>query len=733
MGLWTIYRFSHTHILYCRFFFCVCVSFWENRKRTEYRFTMYSTYPPPHAGEILVPLPPQNKSKHPSRRPPAAATRDSLVATEHAWKIADTASAVDHACATRIAAAWRGHVLRRHLATRNITMEFQNAKATKIQCFFRGVVAKRIAQVLRQRREQVACERNASLIEHRLNELKATVKWQASLFDTAARKIQQMFRYKFQHSRMSTVVVTTDGEEQTIEVEEEATPAPNVTKRQYLPRYWRRRSTVVRAEEMDITSDPMSPRKYREIAIQRSSDTPLLEKMMLVPAPPRGGMQQRDSGGESSPTRSLPYLNGSPVSFPPHHNGSAHIAMYNDADALVIRDTQAGGNEMTMLSPQPPSHKRFGRPPPQSTVEAMNARRRRREQEISSLLETEPQQLRIRDRVEGIVQQDFDHCAGVVQRRFRIAQAKQVFHSRQCLSEYQNRYAIIIQSAFRSYSARMHAAQFRRDINEDIALASQRYGTTQVERLKLEYVWNAHVMRRAAVVIQTGYRWYRYLCKHDPEKCTYEEYVRRGPKSLPLGLLQDVPSHKTAAEMQHTEEGRPKYCFRRHKGPEARHVQATKDEEARRQAVKEADERQQAAKEAEEVRNASARLGVQSCEHDEKVVTTPAMGVLEDNAEASYPGIDDDDDGTQTIPINPRDAAATKIQCCFRQRAARAEVQRLKDERDNAFEQAMQDEAARTIQAAHRRRKSPMPNEDAMPPGSSNATPAAATSVLTVE
>lgn len=649
---------------------------------------MFATYPPPHAGDVLVPLPPQIKNMHPSRRQPAA-LRNNLVAA-HRIDL-ESASAADHHCATKIAATWRGYIQRKRLATKSITRAYQDVKAVKIQCFIRSAFARRAAQYLREQREELCRGRNVALIAQRVEEIKSAVKWQAALFESSALKIQTAFRWKYAKRRKS-VYITVSGEAQIIE--EDVTPI--IPKRQYLPQYWRRRSTMNHQKALDISENP-SPRNHRGSEQQvlpmigsADNSTPLMEKMMLSPAPPRNG---RDFVGADNNPRGLPCLVASPASLVP-------------GQMVPYDQQQITGRELAVLSPQPPAHKRFGGPPPQSAVEAINQRNRQRDQELAELLETEPQQVRIRSRVDGIVQQDLDHCAGVLQRRFRVGIAKQNLHSRQCLTEYQYRYAVIIQCAFRSFISRLHASRHRADIENDIYLASQKYGMTQVERLKQEFVWNANIMTRAARTIQSGFRRYRYLMQYNPDQGAYEDYIRRGPPSLPLGLMAEVPEHRTAPQVvSHQDDvAVHKYVFRRHCGPAAR--KAIADERARVAAQQQLLEAA-AQPEPEGVVEPTTPTDHAASAIVTGIITSPPVAVLPDDAEARYPDMDDDElQGKHNADVQQPDSkaiAALKIQSTYRQHSARAVVAQRKHDRDAAFSILLEEEAARAIQNAQRR------------------------------
>ncbi|CUF73902.1 IQ calmodulin-binding protein, putative [Bodo saltans] len=654
---------------------------------------MYSTYPPPHAGDVLVPLPPQQKNVHPSRRHPAA-LRDNLVAA-HRNDVAN-ASAADHHCATKISATWRGYITRKRLATRHITRSYQYLKAVKIQCFVRCAFARRAAGYLREQREEICRARNDALIAQRVNELKGAVKWQAALFEASALKIQTIFRWKYAKRRKS-IVVTNTGELKIIE--EDVTPV--LPKRQYMPQYWRRRSTVVlrsaQQKALEITENP-SPRNRGPLNGSTEENTPI-EKMMLSPAPPRSvppQQQQQQREFASAGDRALPCLVGSPASLPTGAMSTQQLVLYDNP--------QATGREVAILSPQPPAHKRFGGPPTQATVEAINERNRRRDQELSELIESEQQQLRIRDRIDGIVQADLDHCAAVLQRRFRVAAAKQNLHSRQCLSEYLNRYAIIIQCAFRSFISRLHASQHRRDISTDIYMASQKYGMTQVERLKQEFVWNASIMTKAARTIQTGFRRFRYLSQYDADSgVAYEDYIRKGPPALPLGLMKDVPEHRTSTQStSHSDDvAVQKYVFRRHKGPAAR--KALAEEKARAAAA--ATQVASAASNNDET-DAPTTPAAEEQSSSYAPVTSPPMAVLPDDAEARYPDVLDDEQPVSQEPVDPQTEAATRIQSCFRQHSARANVAARKEQRDAAFEKLLAEEAAKNLINNSQRRAS---------------------------
>jgi hypothetical protein len=555
-------------------------------------------------------------------------------------------------------------------------------KAVKIQSFVRCAFARRAAQYLREQREEICRGRNDALIAQRVKELKGAVKWQAALFEASALKIQTIFRWKYAKRRKS-IVVTSSGE-LTI-VEEDV--APVMPKRSYMPQYWRRRSTVLHNQQktLEISENP-SPRGRRLSGqhgpLNGSTDesTPI-ERMILPPAPPRGAPPHREltSGGD----RALPCLVGSPASLPPGPMSPQQMVLYENQPVVT-------GREVAILSPQPPAHKRFGGPPSQSTVEAINERNRRRDQELAELIDSESQQLRIRDRIDGIVHADLDHCAAVLQRRFRVAAAKQNLHSRQCLSEYLNRYAVIIQCAFRSFISRLHASQHRRDIGTDIYMASQKYGMTQVERLKQEFVWNASIMTKAAKTIQTGFRRFRYLSQYDPDSgVTYEDYIRSGPPALPIGLMKDVPEHRTATQSaSHSDDVAVRsYVFRRHKGPEARKAMA------------------------EKARIAASVPAATDCETDDPTtpigasdlaaIASPPVAVLPDDAEARYPDMDDQPQPSKA-PVDPQTEAATRIQSCFRQHSARANVAARKERRDAEFERLLEEEAAKNINS-HRR------------------------------
>lgn len=496
--------------------------------------------------QVLIPVPPTDESR---RRP---VVKHNTIVPKYNF-VLSAATDLHHRAVTKISAAWRGFFLRRRLEAAKITLAFHQRKATVIQCFVRRVVAKRRVRILRAQREELCDERVNVHHRQRLKECAAGMKWQLSQYEAAAVKLQQLFRWFLRYKVGAATA--------------EECPARVYKYKQFLPDNYRRHGVrrmlqvlpIGGGFEGNIGADP-SPRHD-----SRGS---------LLPAPPRSGLP---SEAVDSPTRN-----------------SAMVPYNRDSRQLVV------------MSPHPPqSTRRFAGPPIQAEVEAINSRMRQRRSDTEQLLRSDREQKRKQERMESIVSQDMNGCAGVLQRRFRVVAAKQSLHSRQCLKEYWDRYATIIQCAFRSFIARMRAAKYKKDIASDIWLATRKYGVAQVERLKTEFSWNANIMRRAATVIQTAYRRRVYIKSYSVTPPTgsrsqsptvqpgvvvvrraaqdvrstapFAAYLAKCPHKLPTGLLKECPEHWIAQEKPTDDsDRRQKYVFRRHKDPSARkaHLEA---------------------------------------------------------------------------------------------------------------------------------------------------------------
>lgn len=139
----------------------------------------------PFRGVSFAPFPPATSSR--SRGSPSYSCR------RHSLPIAATREQV-HA-ATVLAAAWRGHVLRRNLRSQRVLEEVRTRKCVMLQCFVRSVRARVLARKLHDERRAARLSLNRTYEESVKRELIDRCGWQMATLRDAAIVLQRAFRW----------------------------------------------------------------------------------------------------------------------------------------------------------------------------------------------------------------------------------------------------------------------------------------------------------------------------------------------------------------------------------------------------------------------------------------------------------------------------------------------------------------------------------------------------------
>ena len=457
-----------------------------------YRRGVAATYPSPAADEqriaTLIPLPPPTTFARP--RPPRKEVRQEFVLD------VSQCSAEEIHAATTVAGAWRGFLTRRKYRTNHITSEFQYRKAVTLQSFIRAVGAKVARREAHNAREAWVAQRTQQFVDLQLDKLEQLIGWQRAKYETAALKIQKLFRWYMRGKnarevRRASIQLQSSG--MYPNNDEEELERPPTTRKSSIFKHERRRSTKLSlGEHVQLPPDARGAAaveaKYRRVSSVGQSGLPQLafqeesyESPADVKTPQSGQLVSYDSGKKK-------------------------------------RNDGAG-----QISPL-----RTIRPPPLVAIIAANDKMRRQLEMHQQDLEQQAE--RIATKQHGIVVQDMEHCASVLQRRFRMNLASQELHSRKCLTEYVNKYAVIVQRAVKCYFSRVTVARKKHDQTAKALRMNRQYDQQQVSRVAEEFVWNRFQMEQAAKAIQQVWRAYARRARS----------IRRGSEQMSSSIVAEL-------------------------------------------------------------------------------------------------------------------------------------------------------------------------------------------------
>nr|CCC94521.1 conserved hypothetical protein [Trypanosoma congolense IL3000] len=148
-------------------------------------------------------------------------------------------------------------------------------------------------------------------------------------------------------------------------------------------------------------------------------------------------------------------------------------------------------------------------PPSMEDVKAINDAMREREARLAEALNQPEVHDRREWKVEGLLKQDFDHSAGMIQRfvKYRWDDAKKT--TLKITSDYFEKKVRIIQRSFRFYTTLCRLRVRRAGILKAAARLNKRYITDRIAETDKEMIWKRVILDNAALTIQKCWAYYK--------------------------------------------------------------------------------------------------------------------------------------------------------------------------------------------------------------------------------
>lgn len=194
--------------------------------------------------------------------------------------------------------------------------------------------------------------------------------------------------------------------------------------------------------------------------------------------------------------RYFPWRRAQPSKFAARRNSSEEGEVDQDAPPRTVLDFKKEKGPV-----EPPSME-FVREENRKALE-------RRERRMHELEQPEVQS-RLEWKREGLVEEDLDFNAGIIQRLFKSLLDSAAVRGEKISVEYLNKVVRTIARTFRMYKLILHMKRNRVGIQRKIKERKDAYAKRKIDEINLKMVWGKELLDRCAETIQKCWHWHRY-------------------------------------------------------------------------------------------------------------------------------------------------------------------------------------------------------------------------------
>lgn len=149
-------------------------------------------------------------------------------------------------------------------------------------------------------------------------------------------------------------------------------------------------------------------------------------------------------------------------------------------------------------------------PPSMEYVREVNQKALERREQRKTALEQPEVKSRLEWKREGLLEEDLDFNAGIVQRLFKSLLDSAAVRGEKISVEYLNKVVRTIARTFRMYKLILHLKRNRVGIQRKIKERKDAYTKRKIDEINLKMVWGKELLDRCAETIQKCWHWHRY-------------------------------------------------------------------------------------------------------------------------------------------------------------------------------------------------------------------------------